>query len=98
MEGHDEKNIDAWRAIQLVGEARFRELERLSLELNPFASNYAAERGIILADTKLELGLDGEGRIVLAGRGVHARLVALLAGGRVRAGRAAAVVRQAVRA
>ena len=65
MEGHDE-NIDAERAIELVGEERFRELERLSLELYSFASAYAAERGIILADTKLELGLDGEGRIVLA--------------------------------
>ena len=64
-EGHDE-NIDAERAIELVGEERFRELERLSLELYGFASHYAAERGIILADTKLELGLDGDGRIVLA--------------------------------
>ena len=64
-EGHDE-NIDAARAIALVGEERFRELERLSLELYAFVSEYAAERGIILADTKLELGLDGDGRIVLA--------------------------------
>jgi phosphoribosylaminoimidazole-succinocarboxamide synthase len=65
MEGHDE-NIDAARAIELVGEERFHELERLSLELYAFASVYAAERGIILADTKLELGLDEDGHIVLA--------------------------------
>jgi phosphoribosylaminoimidazole-succinocarboxamide synthase len=64
-EGHDE-NIDAARAIELVGEERFHELEQRSLELYEFASEYAAERGIILADTKLELGLDGDGRIVLA--------------------------------
>ena len=64
-EGHDE-NIDAAQAIELVGKERFRELERLSLELYGFASNWAAERGIILADTKLELGLDGDGHIVLA--------------------------------
>ena len=64
-EGHDE-NIDAAQAIALVGGERFRELERLSLELYAFVSGYAAERGIILADTKLELGLDGDGRIVLA--------------------------------
>jgi phosphoribosylaminoimidazole-succinocarboxamide synthase len=64
-EGHDE-NIDSAQAIELVGEERFRELERLSLELYGFASNWAAERGIILADTKLELGLDGDGHIVLA--------------------------------
>ena len=49
-EGHDE-NIDAAQAIELVGEERFRELEQLSLELYGFASNWAAERGIILADT-----------------------------------------------
>ncbi len=64
-EGHDE-NIDATRAIELLGEERFRELERLSLELYAFASEYAAQRGIILADTKLELGVDGDGRIILA--------------------------------
>jgi phosphoribosylaminoimidazole-succinocarboxamide synthase len=64
-EGHDE-NIDAAQAIELVGEERFRELERLSLELYRYASDYAGERGIILADTKLELGLDVDGRIVLA--------------------------------
>jgi phosphoribosylaminoimidazole-succinocarboxamide synthase len=63
--GHDE-NIDAAQAIELVGEERFRELERLSLALYRFASAYAAERGIIVADTKLELGLDPAGQIVLA--------------------------------
>jgi phosphoribosylaminoimidazole-succinocarboxamide synthase len=64
-EGHDE-NIDATRAIELVGEEQFRELERISLALYRFASEYAAERGIIVADTKLELGLDANGQIVLA--------------------------------
>ena len=65
QEGHDE-NIDRARAVELVGEERFDEVERVSLELYRFASEYAAERGIILADTKLELGLDEQGRIVLA--------------------------------
>ncbi len=64
-EGHDE-NIDAARGIELVGEERFRELERLSLELYAFVSGHAAERGIIVADTKLELGVDSDGRLVLA--------------------------------
>jgi phosphoribosylaminoimidazole-succinocarboxamide synthase len=63
--GHDE-NIDAARAIELVGEDRFRELERISLALYGSGAAYARERGIIIADTKFELGLDGEGRIVLA--------------------------------
>jgi phosphoribosylaminoimidazole-succinocarboxamide synthase len=64
-EGHDE-NIDRDRAVELVGEERFDELERVSLELYRFASDYAAARGIVLADTKLELGLDEAGRLVLA--------------------------------
>ena len=52
--------------------------------------------GIIIADTKFELGfVDGELRRVR--RGAHARLVALLAGRRVGAGHHAAVVRQAAR-
>jgi len=64
LEGHDE-NIDREQAIALVGEERFDEVERVSLELYRFASEYAAERGIILADTKLEFGLDESGRLVL---------------------------------
>jgi phosphoribosylaminoimidazole-succinocarboxamide synthase len=64
LEGHDE-NIDLEQAADLVGEERLREVERVSLELYRFASEYAAERGILLADTKFELGLDEDGRLVL---------------------------------
>jgi phosphoribosylaminoimidazole-succinocarboxamide synthase len=63
-EGHDE-TVDRARGVELVGEERYDELERISLELYRFASAYAAERGIILVDTKFELGLDEAGRIVL---------------------------------
>src|SRR5579871_1773406 len=63
--GHDE-NIDRAAAIELVGEERFVEVERLTLELYRVASERAAERGIILADTKLEFGIDSAGAIVLA--------------------------------
>jgi phosphoribosylaminoimidazole-succinocarboxamide synthase len=63
--GHDE-NIDRDAAVELVGEERFDEVERLSLDLYRSASDYAAERGIILADTKLEFGLDEQGALVLA--------------------------------
>jgi phosphoribosylaminoimidazole-succinocarboxamide synthase len=65
LEGHDE-NIDAERAVELVGKSRFAEVERVSLELYRFASAYAAERGVLIADTKFEFGLDEEGRLVLA--------------------------------
>jgi len=64
-EGHDE-NIDAAAASELVGEERFREVERVSLDLYRFASNHAAERGILIADTKFEFGLDPDGNLVLA--------------------------------
>ncbi len=64
QEGHDE-NIDRERAAELVGQERFDEVERISLELYRFASEYAAERGILIADTKFELGLDPEGNLVL---------------------------------
>jgi phosphoribosylaminoimidazole-succinocarboxamide synthase len=63
--GHDE-NIDRTAAVALVGEEHFDDVERLTLELYRFAAERALERGIILADTKLEFGIDGEGRLVLA--------------------------------
>jgi phosphoribosylaminoimidazole-succinocarboxamide synthase len=63
--GHDE-NIDRAAGAALVGEERYDELERISLELYRFVSEQAAARGIILADTKLEFGIDSDGRLVLA--------------------------------
>jgi phosphoribosylaminoimidazole-succinocarboxamide synthase len=63
--GHDE-NIDRAAAVELVGEERFAEVERLSLELYRLVSDRAAGRGIILADTKLEFGLDSSGQLALA--------------------------------
>jgi phosphoribosylaminoimidazole-succinocarboxamide synthase len=62
--GHDE-NIDREAAAALVGEQRLEEVERVALELYAFASEHARERGIVLADTKLEFGLDDAGRLVL---------------------------------
>jgi len=63
--GHDE-NIDRDRASELVGADRFAEVERLSLDLYAATAEHALARGIILADTKLEFGVDPEGRLVLA--------------------------------
>ena len=62
--GHDE-NIDRAAAIELVGEERFDEVEAVALALYSFVSDYARDRGIILADTKLEFGLDERGELVL---------------------------------
>jgi phosphoribosylaminoimidazole-succinocarboxamide synthase len=62
--GHDE-NISRDRAAELIGD-RFEEVERTALDLYRFAAAHAESRGIILADTKFELGLDAEGALVLA--------------------------------
>jgi phosphoribosylaminoimidazole-succinocarboxamide synthase len=64
-EGHDE-NITTADAARLVGAERFAEVERLSLSLYTFAANHARERGIVIADTKFEFGVDTGGRLVLA--------------------------------
>ena len=62
--GHDE-NVTRDAAAELVGHELFAEVERVSLELYRFAAQFAAARGIIIADTKFELGRDDEGGLVL---------------------------------
>jgi phosphoribosylaminoimidazole-succinocarboxamide synthase len=65
QEGHDE-NITREQAAELVGEERMREVEDVSLRLYSTAAEHALRAGIIIADTKFELGLDPAGRLVLA--------------------------------
>jgi phosphoribosylaminoimidazole-succinocarboxamide synthase len=62
--GHDQ-NITREQAAELVGADRLDAVESISLELYATAAGYAAERGIIIADTKFELGLDEDGQLVL---------------------------------
>ena len=62
--GHDE-NISRETAADLVGPERLAEVERISLALYSAAAEHALARGIIIADTKFELGLDAQGSIVL---------------------------------
>ena len=65
-EGHDE-NLTPDEARAILGETRFVELRDLTLRLYRWAADYAATRGIILADTKLEFGRDrASGRTMLA--------------------------------
>ena len=45
-------------AGRIVGQAYADQIEQLSLELYEKANTYAAERGIIIADTKFEFGVD----------------------------------------
>jgi phosphoribosylaminoimidazole-succinocarboxamide synthase len=59
-EGHD-LNVSHAEAARIVGEDWLRRLMTTSLDLYRAAERYARERGVIIADTKLEFGeLDGE--------------------------------------
>ena len=62
--GHDE-NISRDEAAELVGAERLAEVERISIALYAAAADHALTRGIIIADTKFELGLDADGGLVL---------------------------------
>jgi phosphoribosylaminoimidazole-succinocarboxamide synthase len=58
--GHD-INISFERAASIVGSEAAAELRRLTLEIYSRAAAYAAERGIVIADTKFEFGvIDGK--------------------------------------
>jgi phosphoribosylaminoimidazole-succinocarboxamide synthase len=62
---HDE-NVDFERAAEIVGDrGLLEELRRISLALYERGAAHARERGIILADTKFELGRRADGTIVL---------------------------------
>jgi phosphoribosylaminoimidazole-succinocarboxamide synthase len=63
--GHDE-TIDFDAAARLVGDAELmRRVADTAVELYSFAAGHAREHGVILADTKFEFGLDGDGRLVV---------------------------------
>jgi phosphoribosylaminoimidazole-succinocarboxamide synthase len=62
--GHDE-NITFERMATLIGAEEASELRRLSLLVYERGRGIAAERGIIIADTKFEFGQDADGRVTL---------------------------------
>ncbi|MES2766739.1 MAG: phosphoribosylaminoimidazolesuccinocarboxamide synthase [Bacteroidota bacterium] len=63
-EGHDE-NISFEKAVELCGHDVAAEAREYSLKLYKFAAEYAEARGVILADTKFEFGLLGNGELIL---------------------------------
>jgi phosphoribosylaminoimidazole-succinocarboxamide synthase len=63
-EGHDE-NISFEEVEKLLGEELANQVREVSIHLYKEAADYAATRGIIIADTKFEFGTDGKGRLVL---------------------------------
>ncbi|MGB2947723.1 MAG: phosphoribosylaminoimidazolesuccinocarboxamide synthase [Rhodococcus sp. (in: high G+C Gram-positive bacteria)] len=65
MGEHDE-NVDFDAVVDKVGEKLATELREKTLEIYDQAASFALDRGIILADTKFEFGLDPDGQLVLA--------------------------------
>ncbi len=63
--GQHDENISFAQAAQLIGEERAREVRDTSIRLYEAAAAYALERGIIIADTKFEFGVDDNGTLHL---------------------------------
>ncbi|MFL5845683.1 MAG: phosphoribosylaminoimidazolesuccinocarboxamide synthase [Solirubrobacteraceae bacterium] len=62
---HDE-TISFEQAVETIGDPALAErLRDVSIELYSFAADHAASRGVILADTKFEFGLDADGTLVV---------------------------------
>ncbi|CAI8883536.1 phosphoribosylaminoimidazolesuccinocarboxamide synthase [Methylocaldum szegediense] len=63
--GQHDENISFERTVELIGKDLADEVRRISLRLYTEAAAYALDRGIIIADTKFEFGLDATGRLYL---------------------------------
>ena len=64
-QGEHDENIPMNAVRSLIGRELADRIEALSLELYAHAGDYARRRGIILADTKFEFGLDEDGELLL---------------------------------
>ena len=62
--GHDE-NISFEEVVKLIGKDQAQKVRDISIRLYKEASEYAAKKGIIIADTKFEFGLNEKNEIVL---------------------------------
>ncbi len=63
--GEHDENISFERMCAIVGEALAQQIKTVSLELYNTAASYARSRGVIIADTKFEFGLDAQGTLTL---------------------------------
>ena len=63
--GNHDENISFEKVVELIGEKLANQIRTVSIRLYKEASDYAATRGIIIADTKFEFGLDDSGQLVL---------------------------------
>jgi phosphoribosylaminoimidazole-succinocarboxamide synthase len=63
--GAHDINIDFEQTVELLGQELAEQIREVSLEIYTQAAEYALERGIIIADTKFEFGLDENNELVL---------------------------------
>ncbi len=63
--GQHDENIDFATTVDILGEDLARQVRQASLALYQFAAEFALERGIIIADTKFEFGLDENNTLTL---------------------------------
>lgn len=63
--GEHDENIDFATCEKIIGAARAREVRDVAIRLYKEAADYALTRGIIIADTKFEFGLDANGTLHL---------------------------------
>jgi phosphoribosylaminoimidazole-succinocarboxamide synthase len=63
--GNHDENISFEKVVEFIGEKLANQIRAVSIRLYKEASEYAATRGIIIADTKFEFGLNDLGQLVL---------------------------------
>ena len=63
--GEHDENISYEETINLIGEELASKVRDTAIEIYNFGVNHAKERGIIIADTKFEFGLDNNGKLFL---------------------------------
>ena len=63
--GEHDENISYEKTIDLIGEELANRVRRIAIDIYNFGVNHAREKGIIIADTKFEFGLDAEGELYL---------------------------------
>ena len=63
--GEHDENISFEKVVELVGEKLATRVRDISIAIYERAAAYALERGIIIADTKFEFGLDPQGRLYI---------------------------------
>jgi len=65
LAGEHDENIDFATTEKIIGAARAAQVREVAIRLYTEAAEYALTKGIIIADTKFEFGLDGKGQLHL---------------------------------